>query len=89
MEKIVKEIFEVKSSYVKIFDWKRYIDYYTDLKDCGISNEFDAVYHMIYHGRFNNRKLYDMNGNDFVYIFNSDFYYFNFFENGMIIFFCI
>ena len=74
MEKIVKEIFEVKSSYVKIFDWKRYIDYYTDLKDCGISNEFDAIYHMIYHGRFNNRKLYDMNGNDFVYIFNSEHY---------------
>ena len=74
MEKIVKDIFEVKSSYVKKFDWKRYIEYYTDLRDCGILSEFDAIYHMIYHGRFNNRNLYDMNGNTFIYNFNSQHY---------------
>ena len=40
----------------KDFDWKFYIDYYTDLVEAGINDENLAKYHYIIWGRKENRK---------------------------------
>ena len=44
---------------------------YTGLTDAGITTKESSILHMIHHGRFDNRHLFDIEGNKYIHAFNK------------------
>lgn len=71
MKEIIYQILEQKSQKVQLFDWEKYLIHYTGLSDAGITTKETSILHMIQHGRFDNRNLFDIEGNKYIHAFNK------------------
>ena len=71
MKEIIYQILEKKSQPVQLFDWEKYLIHYAGLSDGGITTKETGILHMIQHGRFDNRNLFDIEGNKYIHAFNN------------------
>ena len=74
MEEIIYQILEQKIYIVQLFDWERYLNQYSDLTKSGIETQDASINHMIEHGRFNSRDLFDTEGKKYIHSFNKSDY---------------
>ena len=71
MEEVIYRILEHS---VELFDWEKYLHQYKDLQHGGITTKEHAIKHMIEHGRFDNRDLFDIKGKKYIHSFNKNDY---------------